>query len=354
MQLNCIKVKKPWAIAGTQDQSSDLHPKNRLEYPHPVLWNASMVTLSDVQSAQTRIAPYIRQTPVLSALGLQQSPCPEAQLQLKLENLQVTGAFKVRGALNTLLSLTPADLSRGVVTASGGNHGLAVAYAAWTAQVPAKIFLPANVPASKGKKLEQWGAEVVWHGDVWDDANHAALDLAERTGMAYIHPFADPMVIAGQGTLALELAVQAPAATTLVVAIGGGGLISGVAAAAKLINPAIRIIGVEPTGAPTLYESVKANGVVTLPTITTAANTLAPCQSTPLNLSLVQQYVDDIVLVTDDEMRDAARWLWFECGIAAELSGAAAMAAIAQRRFPIAEGDRLCALVCGAGTDGLD
>lgn len=312
-----------------------------------------MVTLSDFQSAQARIAPYIRQTPVLELVGLQQSPCMDAHLLLKLENLQVTGAFKARGALNKLLSLLPDDLERGVITASGGNHGLAVAYAAWTAHVPAKIFLPANVPESKSIKLQRWGAEVIRHGQVWDDANHAALAMAEQTGMAYIHPFADPMVIAGQGTLALELAVQAPQLDTIIVAIGGGGLISGVAAAAKLINPAIRIIGVEPTGAPTLYESVKANQVITLPKITTTANTLAPCQSTRLNLSLVQQNVEEIVLVTDEEMREAAHWLWFECGIAAELSGAAAMAAILQQRVSISKGDRICALVCGAGTDGI-
>lgn len=311
-----------------------------------------MVTRSDFEAAQVRIAPYLRQTPVVEAIALQQ-PITPAHLFLKLENLQVTGSFKARGAVSTLRSLPSDALHRGVITASGGNHGLAVAYAAWTAQVPAKIFLPANVPPSKAQKLEQWGAEVVWQGEVWDDANAAALALAEETGMAYIHPFADPMVITGQGTIALELAQQVPDLDVLIVAIGGGGLISGVATAAKLLNPNIRVIGVEPTGAATLYESLKAGEVVNLPAITTRANTLAPRQSTALNLDLVQRHVEQIVLVTDEEMVQAAQWLWFEMGIAAELSGAAAIATLLSKKLALSEGDRVCAIVCGAGTDGL-
>ena len=311
-----------------------------------------MVTLADFTNAHDRIRPYIRQTPVMEAIALQ-NPVTEASLFLKLENLQVTGAFKARGGLSKLLSLPPDALHRGVITASGGNHGLAVAYAAWTAQVPAKIFLPANVPQSKGDKLAQWGADVVWSGEVWDDANHAALETAEQSDMAYIHPFADPMVIAGQGTIALELAQQIPHLDVLVVAIGGGGLISGVATAAKFLNPNIRIIGVEPTGAATLHDSVKAGKVIQLPRIDTKANTLAPRQSTRLNLELVQQNVEKIVLVTDEEMRSAARWLWFELGIAAELSGAAAAAALMVHDLNLKPSDRVCAIVCGSGTDGM-
>jgi len=222
------------------------------------------------------------------------------------------------------------------------------------AGVPATVFLPANAPESKAEKARAWGAEVVRAGEVWDDADRAARDFAAARGLAYIHPFDDPAVIAGQGTLGLEILEQAPAVDVLVVAIGGGGLISGIALAAKAAKPGIRVIGVEPTGAPTLYESVKAGRVIVLPEVTTAANTLAPRTTAEINLAIVRRHVDAIVLVTDDEMRAAARWLWRELGVAAELSAAAAVAAVATGKVEIATGETVCPLVCGAGTDGID
>jgi threonine dehydratase len=162
---------------------------------------------------------------------------------LKLESLQVTGSFKARGAINAVLTLPVERLQRGIVTASGGNHGLAVAYAGWAVAVPATVFLPRSVAADKLAKLSDWGAQVVVVGEVWDDSNQAALQHAEAEGRTYIHPFADPAVIGGAGTIALEILEQAPDVDTLVVAIGGGGLISGIAIAAKALKPGIRIIG---------------------------------------------------------------------------------------------------------------
>ncbi len=311
-------------------------------------------TLSDIQAAQARIAGHIRRTPLLEARPVRQ-PAPDATtLYLKLENLQVTGSFKARGAVNKLLSLPPAAVARGIITASGGNHGLGVAYAGWIARSPAVIYLPQNAPSSKAQKLRAWDARVIIEGAVWDDANRAALAVAEADGLTYIHPFADPAVIAGQGTIGLEILEDAPDVDVLLVAIGGGGLISGVSLAAKSIKSGIRVIGVEPVGAPTLYESVRAGRVIELPAIRTAANTLAPRQSAPVNLEIIRQNVDDIVLVSDEEMREAARWLWFEMGVAAELSGAAALAALLLGRVRLSPEDVVCALVCGAGQDGLD
>jgi threonine dehydratase len=275
-------------------------------------------------------------------------------LLLKLEALQVTGSFKPRGAINAVLALPPERLQRGIATASGGNHGLAVAYAGSAAGVPATIFLPRSVSPAKVARLGAWGARVVISGEVWDDSNRAAVRHAETNDLAHIHPFADPAVIAGQGTVALEILEEAPNLDTLLVAIGGGGLISGIAIAAKAIKPGIRLVGVEPTGAPTLHDSLAAGRLVELPAIDTAAVTLAPRRSDVLNLAIIAEAVERIVLVADEEMREAARWLWDETGIAAELSGAAAVAALLAGHYRPASGERMCAVVCGAGTDGFE
>lgn len=276
-------------------------------------------------------------------------------LLLKLECLQTSGSFKARGAINKVLSLDSDVAKRGIITASGGNHGLATAYAGRVVDVPTTVYLPSRTPASKAARIERWGAKVVRAGDVWDDAHTAAVTHAEREGLTYVHPFADLAVVSGQGTIALEVLEQAPEVDLFVVAIGGGGLISGVAAAAKLVNPDIRIVGVEPTGAPTLYESVRANEVIELAEVKTAAGTLAPRRSHALNLAIIRETVDEIVLVTDDEMRDAARFLLMEIGIGAELSGAAALAAVlaGKAKARIAGAKHPCVLVCGAGSDAL-
>lgn len=312
-----------------------------------------MITLQDIQEARSRITGAIRRTPVVAARPVKHYRNEAEALYLKLENMQVTGSFKARGAVNTVLSLASADVSRGLVTASGGNHGLGVAYAGWLAQIPVTIYLPLNTPLSKAQKLESWGARVVYEGDVWDNANRAALLVAEREGLTYVHPFANPSVIAGQGTIGLEILEDMPEADVLLVAIGGGGLISGISVAAKAIRPDIKIIGVEPVGAPTLYESLRAGHVIELPEIRTAANTLAPRMSAALNLDIIQRNVDEIVLVTDEEMQEAARWLWFEMAVAAELSGAAAVAALLTGKVRLQPSQKVCALVCGAGNDGI-
>jgi len=314
--------------------------------------DAAAVTLDDIAAAAERIKGRVRRTPCLrSRFNL--NPLHAGKLMVKLECLQVTGSFKPRGANNAVLSLDAAALARGIVTASGGNHGLAVAYAAHASNARAVIYLPENTPPAKAEKLRQWGAEVVIEGAVWDDADAVAHDRADRDGLTYIHPCADPRVIAGQGTVGREMLKQAPDIDVLLVAIGGGGLISGVATAAKAIKPDIRVIGVEPIGAPTLKESVAAGELVTLAAIETAANTLAPRRSAEINLDIIRGEVDEIVLVSDDEMRAAARWLWFEMGIAAELSGAAALAALQTGRVEVPTDATVAAIVCGAGTDGL-
>src|SRR6266516_7451008 len=193
-----------------------------------------LVELTDIQAAQQRLVGYVRRIPLIEANPVKQSLGGVKNLYLKLENLQVTGSFKARGAVNKLLSLSPEQVARGIVTASGGNHGLGVAYAGWLAHVPATIYLPYGTPLIKAQKMESWGAKVLFEGAVWDDANRAALEVAERDNLTYFHPFADPAVIAGQGTIALEILADEPHIDVLLVAIGGGGLISGISIVAKI------------------------------------------------------------------------------------------------------------------------
>jgi len=324
--------------------------------------------LSVFEEARARIAPHIVRTPLvqlragLAARGVApivQAPVIDARLEadllVKLESLQASGSFKARGAMSKVLSLPPDVARRGIVTASGGNHGLAVAWAGRTIDARAVVYLPARATAAKATRIERWGATVVRAGDVWDDAHAAALEHAAREGMTYIHPFADVAVVAGAGTIALEVLEAAPDTDAFIVAIGGGGLAAGVGAAATQKKPGIRVIGVEPVGAPTLYESLRANAVIELPSIQTKATTLAPRRSDALNVDIIRETVNEIILVTDDEMRAAARFLLEEIGIGAELSGAAAVAAVISGKAKKALGGAKapCALVCGAGSDAL-
>jgi len=169
-----------------------------------------MITVENVRAAAARIAPHVRRTPLVSARALKDNPYPDGQLLLKLECLQATGSFKARGATNKLLSLTAEEVRRGIITASGGNHGLATAYAGWLGKTKTTVYLPESASPEKAKKLADWGARVVFKGSVWDEANREAMAVAEREGLTYFHPFADPMVIAGQGTTALEILEQEP------------------------------------------------------------------------------------------------------------------------------------------------
>ena len=310
------------------------------------------VTIDDVRAAARRIEGRVRRTPLLPAT-LALDPLPgDPDLKLKLECLQVSGSFKARGAMSKLTALDEAAKARGLITASGGNHGLGVAYAGHAAGVPVTIYLPGNTPPAKADNLRRWGAEVHIHGDVWDDANREALSVAEKTGLTYIHPFADREVIAGQGTVSLEVLADAPDTDVLLISIGGGGLIAGAAMAARALKPDITVIGIEPVGAPTLYESLAAGELVELASIDTLANTLAPRRSEDINLALIQENVDQIVLVSDEQMRQAARWLWREFGLGVELSAAAAIAALQAGIYLPPEGAVCTALICGAGSDG--
>jgi len=311
-----------------------------------------VISIADIEAARLRIASHVRHTPTLRVAGIKEALPVAADVTLKLECLQVTGSFKARGAMNRLLGGPQQDIVKGIVTASGGNHGLAVARTAYAAGVTATIFLPSNVSPAKLRKLKIWGARTEIVGDVWDEANAAALEHARRTGAAYFHPFADPLVVAGQGTLGLEILDDLPDLDTIMIAIGGGGLISGLSTAVKARRPDVRIVGVAPTGCPTFKASLDAGRPLSIETISTRVPTMACRTADPMIFEMVKSNVSDIILVSDEEMEAAAKWLWFEMGVAADLSGAASIAALRTGHPTLADARRICALICGAGPEG--
>lgn len=311
-----------------------------------------MISLQDVRAAADRIAPHIRRTPLIAATQALH-PAGDAALWLKLECLQASGSFKARGAINRLLTTEPAALAQGIVTASGGNHGVAVARAGHIADVPTTVFVPENVSELKRKKLVAWGADVRTVGKLWDESDKAARAFAAERGAAYFHPFADPAVVAGQGTIALEILEDLRHVTLFLIAIGGGGLASGMATVLRALAPAARIVGIEPVGSPTLHASLAAGHVVTLPRVTTRVPTMACGRTDERVYDVLSGALDEIVLIEDDDMFDAARWLWFEMGLAADPSGAAAVAALRCGAVRPRPEDVVCGLVCGAGSEGL-
>lgn len=311
-----------------------------------------MIELSDIETARDRIAPFIRRTPVMAA-ALARRPLPvEAGVTLKLELHQVTGSFKARGAMNRLLGAAPEEIANGIVTASGGNHGLAVARTASVAGVPAVIYVPENVSPAKVEKMRRWGAEVRVAGSDWSVSNDAALDHARTAGAAYFHPFADPLVVAGQGTLGLEILDQLAGIDTLVLAVGGGGLVAGVSTAVKACRPDVRIVAVEPVGSPTLKASLDAGQVVTLPEITSRVPTMSCRRTDERIFDIARRNIAEVILVSDEAMLAASQWLWFEFGVAADLSGAAAVAALQSGHAAFAGSRDICAVICGAGAEG--
>ncbi len=311
-----------------------------------------MITIADIEAAQDRISPYVRRTPIIGA-SRTRDPLPvSASVTMKLELHQVTGSFKARGAMNRLLGTPPQEIEAGIVTASGGNHGLAVARTAKVAGVPAVIYVPGNVSPAKVAKMREWGADVRTAGADWSASNEAALEYARTSGASYFHPFADPLVVAGQGTLGLEILDQTWDFDTIVVAVGGGGLISGLSTAIKAQRPDVRVVAVEPIGSPTMKASLDAGEVVTLPEVTSRVATMSCRRTDERVFELARRNIAEVVLVSDDAMLAASRWLWFEFGIAADLSGAASLAALQSGHPVFADSKRICALICGAGAEG--
>ena len=272
------------------------------------------------------------------------------QIYIKPENLQKTGAFKIRGAYNKINKLTEEEKKRGVIASSAGNHAQGVAYAARELGIKAVIVMPKTTPLIKVQSTKKYGAEVVLYGDVYDDAYQKAKELEAQEGYVFVHPFDDIDVLEGQGTIALEILEEMPDAEVIVVPIGGGGLISGIAAAAKMIKPDIKIIGVEPSGAASATEALIKNKVVTLPEANTIADGTAVKRIGDLTFNCIKQYVDEVVTVDDYELTEAFLLLSEKHKIIAENSGILPLAALKKLSE---RGKKVVPVVSGGNIDVL-
>ena len=292
-----------------------------------------MLTLKDIQAARQTIHDAIDLTPCKYSGFL--SRLTGAQIHLKLENLQKTGSFKIRGALHKLSSLTPAEQRRGVIAASAGNHAQGVARAAQKLGIRATILMPEATPITKVEATAFAGAEVVLQGETFDDAMSAARSVAAERGLTMIHPFDDPAVIAGQGTIGLEMLQQLPELGAVVVPVGGGGLISGIAIALKTLRPTLRVIGVEADRAASAVRSRQVGQVTELDAIKTIADGIAVKRVGDLTFALMERYVDEVVTVSDEDIAAAILIYMERIRVVVEGAGAASLAALVSRKVEL-------------------
>jgi threonine dehydratase len=304
--------------------------------------------VKDVWQAQEVIRPHIYHTPLLPSRTF--SAMTGAKVYLKAENLQRSGAYKIRGATNKLAHLTSEERARGVIAASAGNHAQGVALAAGALGVRCTIVMPTGAPLAKVTATQAYGATVVLHGDTYDDAYAHALELQARNGMVYIPAFDDPDIIAGQGTLGLEILADLPDVEALLVSIGGGGLISGIATAIKALKPDVRIIGVQASGAASMRAALDAGHLVTLPSISTIADGIATRRTGELTFAIVRDLVDEVLTVDDEEIVHAVLLLMERCKLLVEGAGAAGLAALLSGKVKL-EGKRTVALLSGGNID---
>ena len=306
------------------------------------------ISLADVVAARERLRN-----------AIYYSPCPHSQMlssltgqqvYLKLENLQMTGSFKERGALNRIAMLTPEQAARGVVAASAGNHAQGVAYHATSRGIRALIVMPLATPLVKVTATRGFGAEVVLHGANYDEACEEATRLCQAQGMTFIHPFDDPVVMAGQGTIGLELLEQVPQLEAVVVPIGGGGLIGGIACAIKESRPDIRVVGVQTSRLPSMAMAVEQRHPVTLQPATTIADGIAVRRAGDVTFPVVDRYVDEIVTVDEDEIASAILMLLEREKTLAEGAGATALAALLQKKTSL-NGARAAVVIGGGNID---
>ena len=305
-----------------------------------------MVTIDKIFHASVALKGIIRPTPLAKTAGI----APECDLYLKPENLQYTGSFKIRGSGYKIAMLTEEEKSKGVIACSAGNHAQGVALAASKCGISSLICLPDSAPISKVEATKGYGAQVCLVEGVYDDAFNRAIELKEERGYTFVHPFDDDMVIAGQGTIGLEILQELDGIDAVIVPIGGGGLISGVAYAIKSLNPKIKVYGVQAAGAPSMFNSVRNGHIETLSSVSTIADGIAVKRPGDLTFDIVSNYVDDIALVTEDEISGAILALIEKQKMIAEGAGAVSVAAAMFHKFPI-EGKKVVSLVSGGNID---
>lgn len=304
-------------------------------------------TLADVRAAQGRIRGRVHRTPLTTARSLGALAQPPVELYLKEEQRQKTGSFKVRGVLNRLATFDDAQRQRGFVTVSAGNHAAAVSWAATAEGLPATVVMRKAAAPNKVAATRAYGATVDLFGEDNTQAFDHARELERERGLTFVHPFDDPMVVAGAGTVGAEILEDLAAPDVVVVPVGGGGLISGIALAIKEARPATRVIGVEPMGAQTVTRALAEGHPVNPGAMNTIADGLAAPFTGSLNLALIQRYVDEIVLVTEEELRAAMRLLLERSKLLAEPAGAAAVAALLAGKISDVAGKRVVAVVSG-------
>jgi threonine dehydratase len=307
--------------------------------------NKEAVSFQDVLEANKKIRNFIIQTPTFNSVIF--SRRTGAEVYLKLESFQPVGSFKIRGAINKICSLSPSELAKGLVASSSGNHGLSVAYAAKIFGARAIIVVPENAVKEKVEAIEGYGAKVVKYGKDLDEAYSKALEIQKETKTIFIHAFNDPLVIAGQGTIGLELLENVHDLDTIIAPVGGGGLISGVAIAAKNLKPNVKIVGVQAEGAPAVYRSWKAGKIVEMASVKTVADGLASRKPLDLTFKIMRRQIDDILLVTDQEIGEAVLALLREAHILAEPSGAASLAALLFKYDPKPK-EKVAVIISGA------
>ncbi len=305
-----------------------------------------MITLDMVFNAQVVLKDIIRETKLVCSYGI----APNCNLYLKPENLQITGSFKVRGAAYKIAMLSDEEKAKGVIACSAGNHAQGVALAATKSGVKSLICLPDSAPISKVEATKGFGADVCLVEGCYDDAYQRALEIKEREGYTFVHPFDDVNVIAGQGTIALEVLNDLDNIDAIIVPVGGGGLISGIAYTAKQIRPSIKVYGVQSAGAPSMYNSIKKGKIQALKAVQTIADGIAVKQPGENTFKIINEYVDDIALVSDDEISSAILALIENQKMIAEGAGAAAVAAAMFGKFPI-DGKCVVCIVSGGNID---
>jgi threonine dehydratase len=309
----------------------------------------SMISLQDVQDARKAIAPFVKCTPSVRSQFL--SNLCNGDVFLKLENLQITSSFKPRGAFNKLLHLSGEEKGRGIITASAGNHGQAVAFAGQKLGYPARIVVPETTPKIKIDGIKKYGADLVLFGDTYDEAEQKAKDLARKDGCAYISPYDDELIIAGHGTIGLEIIEALPNVDTIIVPVGGGGLISGICIATKSVKPNVQVIGVQSEASPVMYESLKAGKIVHAQKTETIAEGLSGgIEKGSTTFKIAQECVDSVLLVKEETIRRAVYLLWSYEKQVAEGSGAAAIAPIIEGKSMFA-GKTVVAVITGGNID---
>ncbi|MCD6363831.1 MAG: threonine ammonia-lyase [Synergistetes bacterium] len=307
-----------------------------------------MISLKDVKEARERIGKFVHKTPIDSSKTL--SLLSGCDIYLKLENLQKTGSYKVRGAFNKVLKLKEKGIKNGVIAASAGNHAQGVAYAASKSRLPSVIVMPETAPISKISATKSYGAEVVLWGEDFDSSYTKAIEISKERHLTFIHAFDDPDIIAGQGTIALEIIESLDDLDLVIAPIGGGGLISGISLAIKESKPNTRVIGVQAEGAASMYLSIKEGKPIKIERVNTIADGIAVRKPGEITFNIIQKYVDDIVLVSDEEIASAILFLIERAKLIAEAAGAVGVAAAISGKIPL-KGAKTLIVISGGNID---